>query len=75
MSTSRKSLDELSIADERVREIEAMGDEEIDTSDIPELDDAFWDTAEVRFPADKDRLTELFGQLEWDDDDDDKAGR
>ena len=33
--------------------LESMTDEEIDTSDIPELDDVFFNEAELRVPAKK----------------------
>lgn len=67
MSTSRKSLDELSISDERIAELAAMPDEDIDTSDIPELDEAFWQNARVRFPGGKERLTVRFDEdmVQW----------
>ena len=37
--------------------IDAMTDEEIDMSDIPELDDAFFATAELRMPKNKKPVT------------------
>lgn len=33
--------------------VDAMTDEEIDTSDIPELDEEFFASAEIRMPKDK----------------------
>jgi uncharacterized protein (DUF4415 family) len=38
----------------RLRE---MGDEDIDYSDIPKLDESFWKTATLVMPEPKDRLT------------------
>ena len=34
-----------------------MPDEDINTDDIPELDDEFWKNAKVRYPEGKERLT------------------
>jgi uncharacterized protein (DUF4415 family) len=36
-----------------LEEIEAIKDEDIDCSDIPELDDTFWAHAELRLPPPK----------------------
>ena len=41
----------MTISKERLAEIEAIRDEDIDTSDIPELDDNFFKTARVVMPA------------------------
>jgi uncharacterized protein (DUF4415 family) len=38
-------------------ELAAMPDEDINTDDIPELDDEFWKNAKVRYPEGKERLT------------------
>lgn len=67
MTTSKKRLDELSISDERLAELAAASDEEIDTSDIPELDEQFWEHARVRYPVGKERLTVRFDEdvVEW----------
>lgn len=67
MTTSKKSLDELSISDERLAEINAIADEDIDSSDIPELDEAFWKNARVRYPGGKERLTIRFDEdmVQW----------
>ena len=67
MTTSKKSLDELSISKERLAEMAAIADEDIDTSDIPELDEAFWANAQVRFPGGKERLTVRFDEdmVQW----------
>jgi uncharacterized protein (DUF4415 family) len=45
------------ISAERLAEIAAIPDEEIDTSDIPELDDEFWKKAVLIPPPGKERLT------------------
>ena len=37
----------------RLAEIESIKDEDIDCSDIPELDDTFWAHAELRMPQSK----------------------
>lgn len=39
-------------------ELAAMPDEDINTDDMPELGDEFWENARVRYPAEgKERLT------------------
>ena len=43
----------MTISQKRLEEIEAIRDEDIDYSDIPETDAAFWADAELRIPADK----------------------
>ena len=53
MTTVKKSLNDLSISAERLAELKAKPDADIDCSDIPELDDAFWKNAEVRLPETK----------------------
>lgn len=67
MTTSKRKLDELSISDERLAELAAASDEDIDTSDIPELNDAFWANARVRYPGGKERLTVRFDEdmVQW----------
>lgn len=67
MSTTRKSLDEISITDQRLAELAALAEKEIDTSDIPELDDNFWKNAKVEHPSNKTRLTIRFDAdiVEW----------
>jgi len=37
----------LTVSKKRLKEIEAMKDEDIDYSDIPELDESFWANAEL----------------------------
>ena len=68
MPTSKKTLDELSISDDRLAELAAMPDEDIDTSDIPELTEDFWKNAKVRYPTEgKERLTVRFDEdvVQW----------
>ena len=43
----------MTISRKRLREIEAIRDEDIDYSDIPVTDAAFWAEAEFRMPRDK----------------------
>jgi uncharacterized protein (DUF4415 family) len=49
------------------KRIDAMRDEEIDTSDIPELDASFFKRAKVRMPGPKDQVTIRLDHdvLEW----------
>jgi uncharacterized protein (DUF4415 family) len=66
-NTTKKSLDELSISKARLEELAAMADEQIDYSDIAELDDDFWEQAEVREPKNKESLTVHFDadMVQW----------
>ena len=43
----------MSISKKRLQEIEAIQDEDIDYSDIPEADESFWRRAELRMPQTK----------------------
>ena len=43
----------MSISAKRLREIEAIKDEDIDYSDIPEADESFWRRAELQMPQPK----------------------
>jgi uncharacterized protein (DUF4415 family) len=43
----------MSISKERLKQIEAIKDEDIDYSDIPELDETFWQRAEPHMPQPK----------------------
>ena len=43
----------MSISKKRLREIEAIQDENIDYSDIPEADENFWRRAELQMPQPK----------------------
>ena len=47
----------MSISKKRLDEIAAIRDEDIDYSDISELDEEFWTNAELRMPENKDRIT------------------
>ena len=42
------------------KELAALPDSDIDYSDIPELNDEFWDNAVIEVPANKQRLTVRF---------------
>ncbi len=53
MTIVKKSLNELSVSKKRLEQLKAIKDEDIDYSDIPELDEAFWKNAEVRLPETK----------------------
>jgi len=43
----------MSISKKRIEEIEAIRDEDIDFSDIPETDDAFWERVALHMPKPK----------------------
>ena len=43
----------MAISKKRLEEIEAIKDEDIDCSDIPELDEDFWANADLRLPKPK----------------------
>jgi hypothetical protein len=43
----------MSISRKRLEEIQNIPDEDIDTSDIPELGDRFWETARMVLPISK----------------------
>jgi len=47
----------MTISKERLAEIAAIKDSDIDYSDIPELDDTFWANAELKMPQTKDKIT------------------
>lgn len=53
MTIVKKSLNNLSISKERLAELEAIQDKDINYSDIPELDESFWKNAKVRLPETK----------------------
>ena len=53
MTTVKKSLNDLFVSKERLEELKAIQDEDIDYSDIPELDERFWKNAKVRLPETK----------------------
>ena len=52
---------------QRLEEIEKIQDDEIDYSDIPELDKAFWDDAKIIYPVKKKLVTLRLDTdvLEW----------
>jgi uncharacterized protein (DUF4415 family) len=43
----------MTISKERLKQIESISEKEIDYSDIPETDEAFWAKAELRLPQAK----------------------
>lgn len=43
----------MTISQKRLKEIEAIRDEDIDYSDMPEIDAAFWTDAELHMPPDR----------------------
>ena len=47
----------MTISKQRLAEIAAIKDSDIDYSDIPELDDTFWANAELKMPQTKDKIT------------------
>ena len=47
----------MTISKKRLAEIASIRDEDIDYSDIPELDDTFWANAELKMPEKKSRIT------------------
>ena len=57
----------MTISKKRLAEIAAIKDEDIDYSDIPELDESFWEKAELRMPENKERITVRIDHdiLEW----------
>ena len=57
MAIIRKNLSDLHVSEERVAEIANMPDEDIDYSDIPELDEAWFAKAELRLPVTKEQVT------------------
>ncbi|OJU06874.1 MAG: 3-oxoacyl-ACP synthase [Rhizobiales bacterium 65-79] len=58
----------MNISDRRLKELAARRDEDIDYSDIPELDKAFWDKARLVLPKpSKQQMTIRFDtdMVEW----------
>ena len=57
----------MTISRKRLREIEAIRDEDIDYNDIPETDAAFWADAELRTPPGKEGVCVQLDQdvLAW----------
>ena len=52
---------------QRLEEVEKIQDNKIDYSDIPELDDSFWDNATIVYPENKKPVTLRLDTdvLEW----------
>jgi len=57
MTTVRKSLKDLSVAKSNLKRLDGMRDEDINYSDIPELDADFWKKAKLVEPPGKTQLT------------------
>lgn len=57
MALIRKKQSELSVSEARIREIEAIPDDQIEYSDIPELDEAWFAEAKVWTPPAKKQIT------------------
>ena len=58
MTTVRKTLSELKpLSKEREAELEALKDEDIDYSEIPRLNESFWDNAVPHQPKNKKRIS------------------
>ena len=58
----------MNISDRRLKELSGRSDEDIDYSDIPELDKAFWDKARLVLPKpSKQQMTIRFDtdMVEW----------
>lgn len=57
----------MTISKKRLAEIDAIKDEDIDYSDIPELDESFWTKAKLEMPEKKERITVRIDHdvLEW----------
>jgi uncharacterized protein (DUF4415 family) len=57
----------MTISRQRLKDIEAIRDEDIDYSDVPETDAAFWADAELRMPQTKKGVYLRLDQdvLEW----------
>ncbi|MDJ0691213.1 MAG: BrnA antitoxin family protein [Xenococcaceae cyanobacterium MO_188.B32] len=57
----------MSISPKRLEELKAISEEDIDTSDIPELDENFWSKAQVVIPESKKAISLRVDRdvLEW----------
>jgi uncharacterized protein (DUF4415 family) len=57
----------MSISPKRLEELKAIREEDIDTSDIPELDESFWEKARVVMPESKKAISLRVDRdvLEW----------
>ena len=67
MTIVRKSLDELNASPDELKKLRTMKDEDIDYSDIPELDKTFFEEAEVVMPPEKKHVSIRLDAdvLEW----------
>lgn len=63
MPIVRKNIEDVRISAKRMRELEALSDEDIDYSDIPELDEEWFKKARVRYPAKQQVTLRLDGDI------------
>jgi uncharacterized protein (DUF4415 family) len=63
----KKEKNIMNISTKRLKEIENISDEDIDTSDIPELDEHFWEKAKLVKPITKQAISlRIYDDvLEW----------
>ncbi len=60
MTTVRKKLEDLPpLSKKRIEELKALPDATIDLSDIPELDEAFWENADIHTPSENKEAVSL----------------
>lgn len=66
-NSKRKKRIRMNISAKRLKEIESIPDEDIDTSDIPELDEHFWEKAKLIKPITKQAISLRIDNdvLEW----------
>lgn len=58
MTTTKKTLADIEpLNDKRMQKLNALSEKDVDTSDIPELDEEFWNNATVRLPVNKEALS------------------
>ena len=57
----------MTISPKRIEELRSISDADIDLSDIPELDESFWDKAKMIQPANKKAISLRLDQevLDW----------
>lgn len=57
----------MNISKKKLEEIDSIPDEDIDLSDIPELDESFWKKAKLRMPLRKEAISFRVDQdvLDW----------
>lgn len=57
----------MSISKKRFKELKSIADSNIDTSDIPELDDKFWENAKLVLPKTKKAISLRIDQdvIDW----------